>query len=150
VKQWFDNVSAIVITFWVGGLWVTGFWAYVLFKNVPDQKLAGQVATEYFHIMSTFGLYAACFLLLLRFFKNGFQALNQVYFWTIIAMLSLVLANQYGIEPQLELVRKSALPLDVMQSPYADSFKMWHGVASVVYMVQCVFGLIVVTKRLSN
>lgn len=150
MKQWFDHISAIVITFWIGGLWITGFWAYILFKSIPDQKLAGEVATQYFHILSTFGLYAACFLLVLRFLKNGFQALNQVYFWTIIAMLSLVLANQYGIQPQLEQLREIAQPLDVMNSPHADSFKLWHGIASVVYMVQCVFGLIVVTKRLSN
>lgn len=150
MKQWFDHISAIVSTFWVGGLWVTGMWAYVLFKNVPDQKLAGQIATQYFHIMSMIGLYAACFLLLLRFFKNGFQALNQVYWWAIVAILALVLLNQYAIEPQMAYLKQSALPLDVMNSQNAEDFKMWHGVASVVYMVQCVFGLVVVTKRLPS
>ncbi len=149
MKKWIDHFSAIVITFWVGGLWITGLWAYVLFKKLPDQTLAGNIATQYFHILSEISLYAACILLTLRFFKNGFQALNQIYFWTIVAMLSLVLATKYGINPQIENIRQSAGG-DVMNSPYADSFKIWHGVASVVYMVQCVFGVVAVTKRLAD
>lgn len=150
MKKWFDSLSAIVSSFWIGGLWITGLWAYVIFKTSADQQAAGDLVAQIFNIMTHIGIYAGVFLLCMRFFKNGFQALNQTYFWAIVAILSLVIAEIYGIKPQIEEVRRAAGGVDVMSSPYADSFKMWHAVASVVYMVECVLGVVVVTKRLGN
>lgn len=150
MKKWIDNISAIAITFWVGGLWITAFWAAVLFRILDDSALAGSIAGEFFNLMTFMGLYAGCFLLCMRFLRNGFRALNQLYFWTIVAMISMVFLEKYGIQPQLAEIKAQALPLAVEASPYADSFKVWHGVARVVYLVQCVLGLVAVTVRLSD
>lgn len=150
MRKWIDNISAIVITFWVGGLWITALWAGVLFKIVEDASLAGSIAGEFFNIITFIGIYAGSFLLCMRFLRNGFRALNQLYFWTIVAMISMVLLEKYGIQPQLDAVKAAAAPLAVESSPYADSFKVWHGVARVVYLVQCVLGLVAVTVRLTS
>jgi len=150
VKHWIDNISTIAITFWVGGLWITAVWAGVLFETVDDPVLAGSIAGEFFNLMTYMGLYLGCFLLAMRFMRNGFRALNQLYFWTIVAMISMVLLEKYGIQPQLVQIKAAAAPQAVELSPYSDSFKVWHGVARVVYMVQSVLGLVAITSRLKD
>lgn len=150
MKKWFDNLSAIVCSFWIGGLWITGIWTFVIFDNSSSEQVAGNLVGAIFDIMMQIGIYAGIFLLLMRFFKNGFQALNQTYFWAIVAIMSLIFAEKYGIKPEIEQIRQVAGTQDIRTSPYAESFRMWHVIASVVYMVECVLGLFVVTKRLSD
>lgn len=150
MKKWIDNISCVVITFWVGDLWITALWAGVMFKTLEDPTLAGSIAGEFFSIMTYIGLVSGCTLLTLRFLRNGFGVFKQLYFWTIVAMLSMVILEKYGVHPQIEAVKAAAAPQAVELSPYADSFKIWHAVARVVYLVQCVLGLTAVTVRLTD
>ena len=57
-------------------------------------------------------------------------------------MLLLVLIGQFGIQPAMAELKAQALPLDVMHSAQAGQFKALHGVASILYLVQSVLGLL--------
>jgi hypothetical protein len=136
----------IVITLWVGGLWMTGVSAYILFNTLQDRQLAGNVAGHLFTVMSYIGMTGAIYLLIQRLVEFGTNALKQQYFWALVLMLLLVLAGHFGIQPLLAQMKSAALPNDVMHSVFASRFSTWHGVASVAYVVECILGFVLVLK----
>jgi predicted cobalt transporter CbtA len=141
-----SRLNLIVITLWVGALWMTGLTAYVLFDSMQDKQLAGSLAGKLFTIVSYIGLASAFYLLIQRLLDYGTSALKQGYFWAVLCMLLLILASHFGIQPILAQLKASAMPNDVMQSMFADRFKTWHGVASVAYLAECLLGFVLVLK----
>lgn len=142
----FNRLNLIVITFWVGALWMTGLTAYVLFDTLQDKQLAGSLAGKLFNIVSYIGMASALYLLIQRLLDYGTGALKQGFFWAVFVMLLLVLAGHFGIQPLLAQLKTDALPNDVMQSVFADRFRNWHGVASVAYLLECLLGFVLVIK----
>lgn len=143
------RLSLIVITLWVGALWATGFSAYVLFDNLQDKQLAGLLAGKLFTVVSYIGMGSAFYLLVQRPMDYGTAALKQIFFWTVLLMLLLVLAGHFGIQPLLAQLKADAMPADVMNSVFASRFKNWHGVASVAYLAECLLGFVLVLKARS-
>ena len=142
-----QKITLVVITFWVGALWAIGFVAYVLFKSLPDNhQLAGNLAGQLFTIVRYIGMVSAFYLLIQRLLDYGTSALKQAYFWALLVMLLLVLAEHFGIQPILAQLKTEALPSDVMHSIFAERFGKWHGVASVAYLVECLLGFVLVLK----
>lgn len=139
-------ISPVVLTLWVGALWMTGITASVLFQNIADRQLAGLVAGKLFTIVSYIGIGSGLWLLIQRLAADGFSAFRQSLFWIILLMWILVLVGEFGIQPLLAQLKASALPNDVMQSVFASRFKTWHGIASVAYLVECVLGLWLVIR----
>ncbi|MES2499645.1 MAG: DUF4149 domain-containing protein [Pseudomonadota bacterium] len=140
------RLNLIIVTLWVGALWMTGLAAYVLFDTLQNKQLAGNLAGRLFTIVSYIGMVSAIYLLVQRFMHYGTAALKQSFFWAVFVMLLLVLAGHFGIQPILAQLKHAALPNDVMQSVFANRFKNWHGVASVAYLMECLLGFIVVLK----
>jgi uncharacterized membrane protein SirB2 len=136
----------IVITLWVGALWMTGLSAYLLFDTLQDKQLAGRLAGKLFLVVSYIGIGSAFYLLIQRLIDFGTSALKQSYFWAAFAMLLLVLAGHFGIQPLLAQLKTAAMPNDVMHSVFASRFSTWHGVASVAYVVECLLGLVLVLR----
>ena len=142
-----QKITLVVITFWVGALWAIGFVAYVLFKSLPENhQLAGNLAGQLFTIVRYIGMVSAFYLLIQRLLDYGTSALKQAYFWALLVMLLLVLAEHFGIQPILAQLKTEALPSDVMHSIFAERFGKWHGVASVAYLVECLLGFVLVLK----
>ena len=141
-----SRLNLIVITLWVGALWATGFSAYIIFDTLQDRQLAGSLAGKLFTIVSYIGMPSAFYLLIQRLMDYGTGALKQGFFWAVIAMLLLVLAGHFGIQPLLAQLKTNALPNDVMHSVFADRFGKWHGIASVAYLVECLLGFVLVLK----
>ncbi|SDK39177.1 protein of unknown function [Methylophilus rhizosphaerae] len=139
-------LTPVVLTLWVGALWMTAITASVLFQTIADRQLAGLVAGKLFTIVSYIGMASGLWLLLQRLAGEGFSALKQGLFWVIFVMWVLVLVGEFGIQPLLAQLKASALPNDVMQSVFASRFRTWHGVASIAYMVECLLGLWLVIK----
>lgn len=140
------KISLIVITLWVGGLWMTGLAASILFDTIPDRSLAGNVAGQLFTTISYIGLVCGFLLLIEHFIHYQSVIIKQSYSWILIAMLLLIAIGQFGIQPLLTQIKADALPVNVMNSEYARSFAAWHGVAGVVYLVECLFGVALVLK----
>ncbi|MGV3580957.1 MAG: DUF4149 domain-containing protein [Methylophilus sp.] len=140
------KLSLVVITLWVGGLWITGFSAYTLFNLLQSKQMAGGIAGHLFTTMSYIGMFGGAFLLIQRFIEYGTTSFKQSYFWAVLAMFLLVLAGHFGIQPLLAQMKADALPNDVMKSVFASRFSTWHGVASFAYLVECLLGFVLIFK----
>ena len=140
-----DGLHAIAITLWIGGLWAVGLLvAPTLFYSMSDRVLAGSIAGKLFTLVSYIGIGCAAYILLFRLFRFGARGLKHGRFWIVLAMLALILVGEFGVQPVLAAIRSQALPAEVMESVFRDRFATWHGVASVLYLVECLLGLLLV------
>jgi hypothetical protein len=125
---------------------MTGLSAYLLFDALQDKQLAGSLAGKLFTAVSYIGMVSGFYLLIQRLLDYGTSALKQSFFWAVFAMLLLVLAGHFGIQPILAQLKADAMPADVMHSIFAERFGKWHGIASVAYLVECLLGFVLVLK----
>jgi len=140
-----DALQSIAVTLWVGGMWVVGFVvAPMLFARLGDRALAGLMAGKFFSVVAWTGIACASCLIVYRVARYRAGCLRQGFFWTVVLMLLLVLAGQFGVQPVMEALRAQALPKEVMESVLRDRFMTWHGVASVLYILQSALGIVLV------
>lgn len=133
-----DALQSIAVTLWAGALWVVGFIvAPILFAKLGDRALAGLLAGKLFTIVAWTGIACAAYLLIFRFARHGAACLRQGVFWTVLAMLALVLAGLFGVQPILEGLRAQAPAREAIEGVLRDRFMTWHGVASVLYVIEC-------------
>ena len=134
-----DALQSIVVALWAGGLWVVGFVvAPLLFSRLPDRALAGLLAGRLFTLVAWGGIACAAYLLLLRLTRHGAACFKQGFFWAVLAMLALVLAGLFGVQPILEGLRAQAPAKEAVEGVLRDRFVTWHGVASVLYIIESV------------
>lgn len=125
----------ILLTLWVGSLWVAGFVvAPLLFAELDDRAMAGSVAGSLFTLTSYIGLVCGSLLLLV----NGtvFRCIN----WravVIVCMLLLVTVGQFVITPMVADLRVQGLT-------DTSRFGQLHGLASVLFIMTSVLGLVLV------
>ncbi len=132
----------VAITLWVGGLWAIGYIAApVLFSSLGDRQLAGLVAGKLFSLIGWIGLGSAAYLLLFLLVRQGGQVFKGAVFWLVLSMALLVAASQFGIQPLMAQLKADALPREVMASVLRDRFAAWHGISSILYLVQSLLGL---------
>ena len=138
-------VYAVALTLWIGGLWVIGCAvAPTLFHALADRALAGAIAGRLFTLIAYIGIVSATYMLLYRMLRFGGSCFRQAIFWIVLAMLLITLAGEFWVQPILAGLKDQALPREVMESVFRDRFAAWHGVASVLYLVQSVLGLVLV------
>lgn len=131
----------IAITLWVGGLWAIGYLAApVLFASLGDRQLAGVVAGKLFALIGWVGLGSAAYLLLFLVLRWGGRFSKSAVFWLVLMMALMTLASQFGIQPLMVQLKADALPREVMESVLRDRFAAWHGVSSILYLVQSLLG----------
>jgi hypothetical protein len=142
VRKLSEALWFIAITLWVGGLWAIGYIvAPVLFSNLGDRQLAGMVAGKLFALIGWIGLGSAAYLLLFLLVRQGGQIFKGAVFWLVLSMVLLVAASQFGIQPLMAQLKADALPREVMASVLRDRFAAWHGISSILYLVQSLLGL---------
>jgi len=147
MKRFWDGLAGTLLVLWVGGLWAIGYVAApVLFASLDDKQLAGMLAGKLFSVGAWIGIGAAAYLLLYRIVREGGAALKTLFFWVVLAMLALILAGHFGVQPILQSLKDQAMPLAVMQSVFADRFARWHGVSSILYLIQSALGLLLVWR----
>ncbi len=133
---------------WVGGLWVVGYLAApTLFYTMDDRALAGMLAGKMFSHIAWLGLVCGGWLLLFRLSRSGTEALKQVFFWLVLVMLLLTAAQKFGIQPIMQQLKDQAMPKDVMESLFRDRFATWHGISSVVYLIESLLGLALLARQ---
>lgn len=149
MKRLFAALDHIAVALWAGGMWVVGYLvAPTLFRAAPDRQIAGQLAGVMFTAMAFVGLACAVYLLVYRLGAHGLKALKQPFFWIVLLMTALVAAGQFGVQPILAGLKEQALPREVMESVFRDRFIAWHGVASVLYVIQSLLAIaLVLTGR---
>ncbi|HQR53776.1 MAG TPA: DUF4149 domain-containing protein [Burkholderiales bacterium] len=151
MRQFARDLQTLTVTLWVGSLWTTGLiTAPALFRVLPDRVLAGATAGRLFTLVAYVGLAcAACFIVLNL-------SRRQRKSWLLIgltaAMAALTVIGEFGIQPILAGLKAAVAPADVMQSELRGRFVGWHGIASGVYLLNCLLGgvLVVLLRRSSD
>lgn len=137
-----EALYLFAITLWVGGLWAIGYLAApVLFAELGDRQLAGMVAGKLFALIGWFGLAAALYLLVFLAARAGARVLRQAGFWLVLLMAGMAAVQLFGIQPLMAQLKLEALPREVMESVVRDRFATWHGISSIIYLLQSLSGL---------
>jgi hypothetical protein len=135
----------LAITAWAGALWTVGLMvAPTLFSVLDDRALAGRIAGVLFDTVAWIGIGCAAWLLVYRFARFGGTALRQGFTWIVLLMLALVLVGKFGVQPILAGLREQALAKEIVESVFRERFGTWHGVSSVLYLVQCALAVAMV------
>ncbi|OJZ19026.1 MAG: hypothetical protein BGP21_13175 [Thiobacillus sp. 65-29] len=147
MRRFWDGLAGTLLVLWIGGMWALGYLAApVLFAALDDKQLAGNLAGRLFDWMAWIGIAAAAYLLVYRVARDGGAALKTLFFWIVALMLALILVAQFGVQPILQGLKDQAMPQAVMQSVFADRFRHWHGVSSILYLIQSALGLVLVWR----
>lgn len=147
MKNLVHHTASLAITAWVGGLWAIGYIAVsILFRAQPDKQLAGMLSGQMLTAVSYIGIVCGAYLLLYRITLSGKATVREWVFWLVVAMLAITLLLQFGIYPLMADIKLQAQSPDVMQSALAPRFKMWHGISSILYMVESLFGVALIIK----
>lgn len=142
MKKLAEALFSVLVSVWVGSLWTIGYLVVpVLFASLGDRVLAGQIAGRLFSMSGWLGLGAALYLLAFLLIRHGKAVVRQTAFHLVVVMAVLLLASQFAIQPLMAQMKLDALPEDVMASALRDRFVFWHGVSSVLYLVQSALGL---------
>ena len=104
------------------------------------------LAGKLFEVMAWIGIASATYLLIYRIARDGGSALKTLFFWAMVLMLALILIGLFGIQPIMQSLKDQAMPHAVMQSVFADRFARWHGVSSILYLIQSAVGLVLVWR----
>ena len=137
-----ESLYFVTITLWVGGMWAIGYMAApVLFSSLGDRQLAGVIAGKLFALIGWVGLGCAAYLLIFLLFRWGGRFFKSAVFWLVLLMGLLVVASQFGIQPLMAQLKADALPREAMESVLRDRFATWHGVSSILYLIQSMLGL---------
>lgn len=142
MRKFSEALYLITITLWVGGLWAIGYLAApILFSSLGDRQLAGLVAGKLFSWIGWFGLGSSVYLLIFLFARMGSRFFRSTVFWLVLLMGLLAAASQFGIQPLMAQLKADALPREVMESVLRDRFATWHGISSILYLIQSLLGL---------
>ena len=145
MRRFVDATAALALTLWVGALWAIGYIAApVLFSSLDDRVLAGTLAGKLFAVVGWLGLACGAFLLLLLLLRQGAAALKRLHFWLLVLMVLLAAAQLFGLQPLIAQLRSQSVPRELAEAAMKNRFATWHGVASVLYLVQSVIGALAV------
>ena len=151
MKKLPDILALWAAVLWVGGLWAVGYLAApTLFYNLEDRMLAGMLAGKMFSHIAWVGLFCGGWLLLFRISRHGGAVFKQAFFWIVLLMLLLTVAQKFGIQPFLQHLKDLAMPKDVMESLFRDRFATWHGISSAVYLIESLLGLALIARQNSR
>lgn len=150
MQKFAPAIAWLAVVLWVGSLWSIGYIAApTLFAALNDRALAGSLAGRMFAWVAYIGLASGALLLAYILMAYGLRALREKFFWLVLAMLGLTVIGHFGIQPVLGTLRAEAWPAEVMKSVVRSRFAAWHGVASVLYLMQSLLGiaLVLVARR---
>lgn len=124
----------ILLALWVGALWTVGFLvAPVLFSEL-DRHTAGSIAGILFHYLNLAGLLIGGFLLVRN--RRAEQAATAPALLLVLMLLS-ILINEFGFAPEIAALRETGFAAG---SETAKRFGLLHGAASVLYLINALFG----------
>lgn len=149
MKNLASHLNATAIVLWVGSLWAIGLIAApTLFSVLKENtQLAGLLAGKMFTLTAYIGMACALYVLIYRLATEGTGAFKQWFFWIALAMLGLILIGHFGVQPIIQRLKVEGGAAEVMQSVVANRFAHWHGIASILYVVQSLLGLTLVLKQ---
>ncbi|HWR86994.1 MAG TPA: DUF4149 domain-containing protein [Acidiferrobacterales bacterium] len=138
-----QTIERVLLTLWVGGLWMTGLVvAPVLFRNY-ERVLAGDIAGRLFAAMSLLGM--LCGVLLLAFV--AVRARQRVWRdWRVgvlMAMLVVTVIGEFGLAARMREL-KELMILPPVAPTVMSEFGRLHGIASLLFLANSALGLALV------
>ena len=132
----------VLLTLWVGGLWITGYLVVpALFASLDDRMLAGDLAGSVFSLMSWVGLACGGLLLLGEVLRQRGRSLTSWRLWVLAAMLVIVAIGLFALQPQMQALKAQGIGPGSVQ---AIEFGRLHGVSSVLFLINSILGLVLV------
>ncbi|MFZ2627705.1 MAG: DUF4149 domain-containing protein [Rugosibacter sp.] len=146
--RFFSALYGIVIAIWLGSQVGIGYIAApVLFSQLADRSLAGNLAGAMFSAEAWLGMACAAFLLVYLAIAQGARIMCCSVFWLVLLMLAATLLSHFGIQPLMAQLKLEALPQPVMESALSGRFALWHGVSSGLYLLQSLLGVALVVLQ---
>ena len=142
-----SHLRILLVTLWAGSLWTVGYLAApVLFASLPDRSLAGSIAGMLFRAQAWLSLACGLLLLLMLWLDKSWSS-KRTSVILVIAMLACVSIGYFALQPFMAEIRAAAANNGgIMDEAMRARFGMLHGVASVIYLLQSVLALVLVTK----
>jgi len=140
----FQVSEKILLTIWVGGMWAIGYIVAPVLFQMLDKPVAGNVAGQLFTIMSYVGIFSALALILNIVVQRGFH-FRHWQLMTILAMLVLVIIGQFVIQPLMAELKATGLT-----ELNRAEFGRLHGMASVLFLINSLAGLVLVVTGLGK
>ena len=142
-----SQLRILLVTLWAGSLWTVGYLAApVLFASLPDRSLAGSIAGMLFRAQAWLSLACGLLLLLMLWLDKSWSS-KRTSVILVIAMLACVSIGYFALQPFMAEIRAAAANNGgIMDEAMRSRFGMLHGVASVIYLLQSVLALVLVTK----
>jgi hypothetical protein len=139
----FQVIERVLLTLWIGGLWVTGLVvAPVLFSSY-ERMVAGEIAGRLFAAVSLLGM--ACGALLLVFAVT--RARQRVWRdWravTLVLMLVITVIGDFGLAARMREL-KELMVVPPVAPAVVTEFGRLHGIASLLFLANSVLGLVLV------
>lgn len=139
---------SVSVAVWVGGMLAIGFVAApVLFTQLADRSVAGNLAGTMFSVISWVGLACGSYLALFMVSVKGRNAKSSVVFWIVLLMLCLTVVGHFGVQPIMAQLQADALPSRIMQSELRDRFVSWHRISTALYLLQTLLGIALVVLQ---
>jgi len=148
VRAYLLNLArTLLVTLWAGSLWTVGYLAAPLFFiTLQDRILAGTIAGTLFRAEAWLSL--VCGVLLLTIFRaDPYLPSRNACTRLVIGMLLCVLIGYFGLQPFMAEIRAAAAQAGgVMDEAMRARFGLLHGLASVIYLLQSLLAVLLVTK----
>ncbi len=140
-------LERVLITLWIGLMWALGFVVVpTLFAVLESRQAAGEVAARLFGRLSITGMVCGVALLALAVLVNP-RRRYRGWPWrcaVILIVLVVTMIGEYLLTPQMAAL-KQATPGEFMAgSEPAQQFERLHGLASALFVLNCVLGLALV------
>lgn len=133
-------LESLLVTLWVGSLWAVGFIAApILFNVLDDRALAGTLAGQMFTAVAWLGIVAGPAFLLGNLVVEKAPVRWRVL--VVSGMLVLVMIGHFVLQPMIAELRAAGIPEG---SSAAVEFGRLHGIASILYVLTSLLGLVLV------
>ena len=140
MKASFDK---ILLTFWIGAMWSVGLIvAPTLFSLLESKVLAGNLAGQMFSIIYYLSIFSLLYFLLRYYFTVAQKPIfRRALFWVLLAMLLAMLIQLFVLQPLMADLRAGGLV-----GENKARFGMLHGIAWLLYLLDCVLAFYVLLK----
>ena len=143
--KFFPYSERALLTLWVGGMWAIGYIvAPILFTVLDDRQLAGMIAGHTFTAISYVGLVCGSLLLIGGAYSRGWKHWRHTM---LLLMLVVVCIGQFILQPMMAELKVQGI---VEGSAVAATFGKLHGVASILFLINSIAGLVLVVSPAKN
>lgn len=133
----------ILLTLWIGGMWVMGLVvAPTLFKNY-ERVLAGDLAGRLFAVLSVVGMICAVLLLISCLIRARRSVWRDWRAGIVLLMLVIIVIGEFGVAARMREL-KEVLAVSPTVSASMLEFQWLHRIASTLFLANSALGLALV------